>query len=87
MHVPLSCTYQRRLDTIICTVYCKVISSPYISVCASRGLIVIGSDMIVLPLYMKSYPGLATHVRLLYTKNEYHVIFLQAKDNYAKRNQ
>ena len=34
---------------------------------------------------MKSYPGLATHVRPLYTDSEHHTIFMQAKDNYANR--
>ena len=56
-------------------------------VCASRGVIVIDSGMIVLITTtsikkMKSYPELP----ILY-RQDYHVIFIQAKDDYASRNQ
>ena len=57
---------------------------PYISVCASRGLI-IDSGMIILTYnnyILLKFPGVPMLGYLIQT-SEYHVILLEAKDNYA----
>ena len=71
--------------------YCMEI--PYISirtVCASKGIIIIDYGMIVLitttSIKMKGYPGLPM-LGYFIQSSEYHVIPVQAKDDYASRNQ
>ena len=60
------------------------------TVCASRGIIVIDYGMIVpittTSIKMKGYPGLLM-LDYFIQSSEYHVIPVQAKDDYASRNQ